>query len=112
MLTLLLLLVILCIGCAIGLAVRRIGDLSASMRLLIIAPAAAALVACTIFGAEALRYDGGCSGWGENGAHPCSRLEFVLQDWELALIFSALPTLVAIVLALYVSSRSRRRAAA
>jgi len=117
MLTLLLLPVILCIGCAIGFAVARIAARvdalqSPAVRIPVTAVAVALLVPAAIFGLEALRYDGGCSGWGERGAHPCSLLEFVFQDWEMGLIFSAIPTVAAIALALYVSSRSGRRSPA
>lgn len=114
MLTLLIPPIVICLGCAVGVAVSllatRVRALqTSSIRIPAIALTVAVVVQAAMLGIEALRYNGACSGWGERGQHPCSRLEFVLQDWELSLIFSAIPTILAIALALFVSSRSGSR---
>lgn len=62
-----------------------------------------------MFAFEAARYTGQCSGFRERGAHACSRLEFALQDWELGLLFTAVPTLAAIAVALVAFFRLRPR---
>lgn len=102
------------VGVAVGLLAARLARRMSALRApLLRIPALAIAVVVIVqgasFGLEALRYDGGCSGWGERGSHPCTRLEFVLQDWELGLLFTAIPTLTATALALVAFSRSARR---
>lgn len=36
---------------------------------------------------EGLAYDGACSGWMEQGSHPCSWFERATQDYDTALLF-------------------------
>lgn len=60
---------------------------------------------------EALRYEGQCSGWQERGSHPCGFWEFVFQDWELGLFFSAIPILIGLYIGVVVFIRRLRKAA-
>jgi hypothetical protein len=63
----------------------------------------------TNFILEAFRYQGACSGWQENGSHPCDFWEFVFQDWEMSLVFSLLPTLLGVVVGSLAFSASRSK---
>lgn len=101
------------VGLAAALLARRYPALRAPvLRIPFIALSVTLLIHGVMFALEALRYSGGCSGWGERGSHPCTRLEFAFQDWDIAVLFSAFPTLVAIALAFVAFSQLRPRPSA
>ena len=101
------------VGLSAALLARRFEALRAPiLRIPLIALTVTLLVHGVMFTLEALRYSGGCSGWGERGSYPCTRLEFALQDWDIALLVSAVPTLVAIALAFVAFSQLRPRQSA